>query len=136
MLTPKKNIQIFGITWLFVGISLLTLGTRLTCREIPLEWASLLMGSSLLLGLLKGQTVLKKVALRAARRLSVAPAPFWRIYSRRDILLILLMMGLGMLLRVLHTPSYIRGPILVAVGFALFQGGLFMIRRSSQVNLG
>lgn len=120
-------IRLFSIIWFLIGSFLLIKGLYLIQGATTLEWASVLIAISLFVGLIKGRLILAKAGKRAAIRLS-HPTPIWKLYSRRDIILIVCMIALGILMRAFHVPHLIRGPILVAVGFALFQGAIAALR--------
>jgi hypothetical protein len=139
---------IAGIVWLIVGSLLLRMGIFListaAMEEIdpssshPLfHGLMVLVGDSakvvlallsvaILVGYAKGRLVLMRAGERIIARIASlrAPVPIFQIYGRRDYLLMLSMMGLGMVMRFLEVPIEIRGFILVAVGTALIQGSL------------
>jgi hypothetical protein len=139
---------IAGIVWLVVGSLLLRKGIFLISTA-AMEGADpsspyplfhglmVLVGDSakvvlallsvaILIGYAKGRLILMRAGERIISRIASlrAPISIFRLYGRRDCLMMLSMMGLGMVMRFLEVPIEIRGFILVAVGTALIQGSL------------
>lgn len=88
-----------------------------------------LISVGIAIGFLKGNMVFRKLALKNVQRLKtknrVAP---WDIYPRSTWMIIMVMMGIGMLLKQFPMISDIRAAILIGVGSALIQGGIFYLR--------
>lgn len=82
------------------------------------------------MGLLKGRTVMVKAANRTIGRICSLPEPSTPllVYGRSSYILILSMMALGMVMRFAGVPEEVRGTILVAVGIALLNGGIYTLR--------
>lgn len=141
-------IVLSGIVWLCVSAMLLKIGSKLLFSAIsdpssftvllpftiPLigPYASILslFSMGIVIGFLKGNFVLAKVVKREVSRLQDIPEPcsVHQIYSMRQVILIAMMMGLGMLLRTLGAPVDLHGAVDVAVGAALFQGATHYFR--------
>lgn len=135
-------IFIAGMVWLAVGILLITKGVNF--HWIALENTQLKifdylgMKSSFgilfficaCLGLLKTWFVLKKAALRnLLYYFSFTSAqPIFRLYQRKDLILIFSMILLGRLMRWLSLPSLVQGMILETVGCALIFGSYYYFR--------
>lgn len=81
---------------------------------------------ALIVGALKGRTVLKKSACRVIDRIRTLPdpAPLMKMYAPPYWLLYLFMMSLGMLMKVTGLPIDIRGFVDTAVGAALLNGSI------------
>ncbi|MFQ5580414.1 MAG: hypothetical protein ACE5FZ_07365 [Nitrospiria bacterium] len=112
---------IIGIGLLFGGRSLSVLNTGPTSPGKG-QWAGLAL--ALCIGFIKGRFVFRKVARRYKKRIQELPekSPMYMTFSLKSWGLILFMMALGMILRVLGTPHFIRGVIDIAVGLALVLG--------------
>jgi hypothetical protein len=142
-------IALSGITWMGIGILLLTKGFSLVLTPLSLSAGALflpklssLVGSarqaSLLLvcvaifiGFLKGRLVLRKSADRIISRILSLPNPcsFFSIYPRSYLILLGSMMGLGMALKWIPIPYDLKGFIDIAVGSALTNGSAFYFRQ-------
>lgn len=144
---------ISGAVWLVVGCMLLNLGIKFLMHGLGAAgfaidgysslfvWitsltssaenaAIVLVALALLLGFAKGKLVMQKAALKTQMRLSQLPNPtsLKQLYSKANLILLFLMMGMGMLMNKLQLPYDIRGMIDVAVGSALIQGALCYFR--------
>lgn len=84
----------------------------------------------LLLGFVKGRTVLKKTALRQAKAIRTAPNPakITTLFNKRYLLLIAAMMGLGMIMRILPISADTRGLIDLTIGAGLINGAMNYLR--------
>jgi hypothetical protein len=136
--SPKTMIIFGGIIWFAVGAVLLRTGLLLLATNSARspEGLVLLMALALAVGFAKGRFILSRSARRAQARLqALGPAPLWRLYGRRDFMLIGSMMLLGMLMRAFHVPGDIRGFILTAVGAGLINGAVIAIRRGDRESL-
>jgi hypothetical protein len=140
-------IFISGIIWLCVSAMLLKVGSKLLFSSIEASSYTVLMPFMLslidgyssifilfsigtVIGFLKGNFILAKVVKREVLRLQSIPepCPVHQIYSIKQVILIAMMMGLGMLLRFLGAPVDIHGVVDIAVGAALFQGATHYFR--------
>lgn len=151
---------ISGFVWLGVGIMLLNLGLKFLMHGFQqgifvqngysriftglssvvggAEYAAIgLVLFGLVLGIAKGRFVMQKAAKKSAVRISklANPTSITNLYSRSNIILLAIMMGLGMLMKVLELPYDIRGTVDVAVGCALMQGSLAYFRLMSEKTL-
>ena len=150
MLSKRAWLVISGIQWLVVGVMLLVKGLRYLIPladqlEAPaplLQWlvsmagsrqqaALLIVSVALLIGFIKGRTVLAKSVNRMADRIQLQEGRLTlaQVYDKRYYLVLLLMVGLGFTLRALHLPHDIHGGIDVAIGAALINGGMLYFRR-------
>lgn len=148
-----------GIIWMGIGIMLLNLGLGFLMQGFHgshftkdgysglFMWLSeaingydyaavLLIALGLIVGFAKGRFMLQKAAYKSHARISKLenPTSISNIYSRSNLILIAIMMGLGMLMKVLNLPNDIRGTIDVAVGCALMQGSLAYFKMMSNSN--
>ncbi|MCE5293722.1 MAG: hypothetical protein LLF94_03810 [Chlamydiales bacterium] len=146
-----------GAIWLGIGIMLLNLGLGFLMHGFQghifiqdgysgmFSWLAGISGGhefaaiglivfSLFVGFAKGRFVLQKAALKSANRIAklANPTPITNLYTRSNLILIAIMMGMGMLMKVLALPYDIRGSIDIAVGSALMQGSLAYFRLMSQ----
>lgn len=143
-LSPHTLRRLSAFLWLIVGSTLFSVGLRLISRSLQAEITetpfmsalSLLSDSKLTLGMLvgatgvllgcfKGHFALGKSAqrLNSYYKTLPNPSPIYRLYPLPYYALLAVMMGLGMLLNFLQTPSDIRGFIDIAIGVALLIGG-------------
>ena len=147
-MSVKKWIVVSGMTWLVIGSYLMVKGLKwitlsMTLAETPrmMGWFSGIAGSlqqgallliclALLIGFIKGRTVLAKSVNRVVARLQAEKAPirFSNAYDRKYFIIIGSMMGLGMVLRFLPIPFDIRGAVDVTVGSALINGAMLYFR--------
>jgi len=129
-------VALASIIWLAVGLFLLNLGAGFIVGGGGSGLLSLsLVGIGLILGLLKGRTVLAKAANRIVDRILTLPQPasILLVYGRRTYILIFSMMGLGVVMRLTGVPELVRGTVLVAVGTGLIHAGVAIFRRSIQL---
>ncbi len=149
ILSKRTWFIISGIKWLGIGVMLLTKGLRLitsaaeqTTVEAPLikflqtfvgtrhQAALLIVCLGLLVGFIKGRTVLAKTVNRIAGRINSHPEglTMTQAYDQRYWIVIGLMMILGMMLRVFSIAVDIHGGIDVAIGSALINGAMLYFR--------
>ncbi len=140
-------IRVFGSIWLGAGLMLMMKGIPLLVKaaanpELPLiglflplagsaeQAAMILVVLGLFIGLLKGKTVITKAARKAMLRVRAFPDPFpvSCLYAPRNYILIVIMMGLGMVLRFFSIPVDVHGLIDLAVGSALVIGAMTYFR--------
>lgn len=146
----RRTLSVFaGSIWLLAGANLLFLGAKFLLQSVELAHSAYLpflhtlMGllpndvampvlavCGLLVGVLKGMTVIRKAARREVERIANLPQPIsiTQLYSRRGAILLGLMFCLGFSLRFLSVPLDIRGFIDVAVGAALIMGSASYLR--------
>lgn len=137
-----------GLTWIGIGVLLLTKGFSLILSSVSIGQAAVLLphlqvvaggfqqaalilvGIGLFVGFLKGRLVLEKSASRIITRIVSLPNPcsLSSVYSRSYLILIASMMGLGMGLRWIPIPYDLKGVIDVAIGSALINGSAFYFR--------
>lgn len=153
-LKHKTLITIAGLSWLAIGIFLLSLGLKLIVHkavehEVVGSGSSLisllapmaggfqqagmiLVALALFIGYFKSRFVLAKTVRRMVNRIRglAEPVSLIKLYSPAFYLIIAAMMGLGVLLRVTGIPFDIRGLIDVAVGSALINGALLYFKHA------
>lgn len=85
---------------------------------------------AIIVGIVKGRTVIAKSARRNVARILALPSPalFTRFYPLSFYPLILVMALMGYLLRTSGTPSDVVGVVYVAIGAALIQGSSILIK--------
>lgn len=140
---------VFGGLWGAVGIGLLRQGFHLlemaplqiaqqsvlkwldALGVLPQESSVLCVACALVLGIIKGRTVMSSAANRYIQslRAQAEPIPVWKVLPLRMVILMVAMMLLGMVLR-WGAPMDLRGLCSAAVGTALLIGGLQVIRQS------
>ncbi len=142
----RKHYTLFFLTlcWLGAGLFLVVKGTALLSAAAKGGYAPLLEGlapiasqkevaAALLIalglgvGFFKAKKVLKPLATKNSTALQTGETTPKAVLIRTAIL-VGLMMGLGMGIRYLGVPGDLRGTILIAVGFALLQGGAVYMR--------
>jgi hypothetical protein len=146
MLSKRIWVAISGIVWLGIGVMLLVKGLRYLVPvigegkaplvEMLLTFASsrqqamlMIICLSLLVGFVKGRTVLAKSVGRMVERMQGDKLAFAQVFDKRYGLILGLMMGLGFTLRALHLPHDIHGAIDVAIGSALITGSMLYFRK-------
>ncbi len=78
-----------------------------------------------LIGFIKGNTVLKKAAEKnIVRLIGMEKIALWNIFPVSGWAIMLVMMVVGMMIKMLGISPDVRGVVLVAVGSALIQGGM------------
>lgn len=144
-------IFISGLIWLSVGCVLLPLGLNFIVDSLLIENAKaphpllgffspyaggldaaalVVIAISLLIGYVKGTRVFVKSVSRTVNRICSQenPASIASLYTPAYLVLIAVMVGLGLLLRLV--PQDIRGAIDVAVGSALIHGAMGYFRQA------
>lgn len=157
-LKHKSLITIAGLSWLAIGIFLLSMGLRLiVTKASDYEFGGLsdssllsfvapisggfqqagmiLVAVALFIGYFKSRFVLAKTVKRMVTRIRhlQQPAPVYKLYSLSFYVVIAAMMGLGVLMRTTGIPNDIRGLIDVAVGSALINGSLLYFKNAFSV---
>ncbi len=151
-----------GLLWLIVGLFLLTRGIDLVVADvdaIPLHlivdkgmspffsWLSGKLGTSteaslayiigaLFIGMMKARTVFRKIVQRNVERIRTlkdTKLPFFHAFPKKDYLIMVSMMLLGVLMKAFGVYEDIRGFILIAVGAALIQGSMIYFRAYREV---
>ena len=145
----------YGALWLGVGVGLLTQGLRLfdfvlrnPAGSILFEFltghgfllhhsGSLLLAAALLIGWVKGKTVLTKTSRKYFEYLKTQQEPIaWRSWLQPKQWVLLLGMGaLGVCAR-LYAPGDLRAVVCVAVGTALIQAGWWTLRQATGISSG
>ncbi len=139
-----------GTVWLVVGLSLMRLGLQFLASQpvtapysMPiLNWLTtflshgsavvFLIATGLFVGYFKGRYVLGSSAERESKRIQALqnPAPIQYLYSKRSYVLIVVMVGIGMVMR--FVPVDIRGWVDIAIGAALINGSVVYFRRAAK----
>ena len=149
-ISHKLAVRIYGALWFGVGLMLMFKAIPLIVgaaakKDLPLikgfqslvgnaeQAALILVVMGLILGMLKGKTVLAKAAKKSVDRVKTFanPMPLSRLFSLRYFLILFVMMALGMGLKVFHLAEDIHGLIDLAVGSALIQGAVAYFRMGS-----
>jgi hypothetical protein len=122
-------IVIGGIVWMVVGVFLLLMGLYLLVLQ-PQENTALLLALGLVIGFIKGYFILSNAAEKAVKKVLLfsEPISFLQVYPPVYLCLIASMMLLGMGLKWVEMPYYIRGVVDVAVGFALINASITYFR--------
>ena len=149
-LSKRVWLVISGIQWLAIGGMLLVKGLRylvplvsssdapapLLQRLVPMagsrqQAALLIISAALLIGFIKGRTVLAKAVSRIVDRIQLQEGllSLNQVYDKRYYLILLIMVGLGFTMRALNLSHDIHGGIDVAIGAALINGGMLYFRR-------
>src|SRR5690348_4629307 len=104
----KFLLQIQGVVWLLVGAMLLNLGAHFLLEIKPEGNEMFLIGciiGAVILGQIKGRTVLTKVAERNFQRIASLPSTTIKdLYTRKDLIIIGGMMLLGMSMKYFGLP--------------------------------
>ena len=132
-MSHRAWISISGFIWAAAGILLLYKGLKIISSFPNKDAASLWVAAGLFVGFLKGRFVLGKTVQRISQRILSLPVPirFIDAYPKSYWLVISLMMGLGMVMRLV--PDQWHGFIDVVVGSALINGAMLYFRASREV---
>lgn len=116
-----SGLLIAGGSFLFGERSLSVLGST---KPSPGLTEAIGLVIALVLGFIKGNIVIKKLAKKYSLRIQQLPemSPFYMTFSRKSWIMILGMIVLGRAIRALGAPHLVVGVIYVAVGFALIIG--------------
>jgi len=149
ILSKRTWFIISTIKWLAVGVMLLMKGLRLTVAAAEMATGStpllktflsfagsrhqgslLIICLGLLIGFIKGRTILAKTVSRIADRIHLYPGGLTlkQAYDMKYWIVLGLMMAIGLLFRVLPIPQDIHGGIDVAIGSALINGAMLYLR--------
>lgn len=149
ILSKRTWFIISTISWLGIGVMLLMKGLRLTVAAAeqatgasPLlnklvsltggrqQAALLIICLGLFIGFIKGRVILAKTVNRIASRINLHPEglSLKEAYDTKYWIILGLMMGLGVLFRVLPIPGDIHGGIDVVIGSALINGAMLYLR--------
>jgi len=122
----KTSLTIVGLIWSLVGIGLSIAGTNWILGLGFGPKMIIFISASVIIGILKGKFILKKVALKYYKRSEVVQfnktdifLGWVKILGIRGFILISLMMALGSFLRHSNIDRPILGIIYLAVGIAL-----------------
>lgn len=144
---PKYGFFLAGVMWLGIGLLLLSRGLNylkllmanhdtfvlfdsIGAKAISTDMKSYaLVSLGIVMGFFKAHLTLKKMVEKNFVRISnMDKVSLFKIYPLNSWLIIFFMMGMGMSLRLLPIPRDIYSLILIAVGSALIQGGIFYFR--------
>lgn len=149
ILSKRTWFIVSGLKWFAIGVMLLTKGLRMitvaaeqVAVKAPLikffqsytssrqQAALLIISAGLLIGFVKGRTVLAKTVKRIAERINgySEGLTLKQAYDQRYWIVIGLMMLMGMMFRMLSIPFDIRGGVDVAIGSALINGAMLYFR--------
>jgi hypothetical protein len=156
----KTLVFLAGLVWLLVGVVLLSVGTRFVLEtlrqplltQLPHRFSVIqLLGNvfsnttqcamitiilALLIGMIKGRTVLAKSVKRQIKRIESLPEPAscLYLYDKSYYLLIAFMVLLGIGLRFSPITLDTRGAIDMVIGSALINGAMLYFRKLPQFN--
>ncbi len=135
---------ISGVSWLGIGMMLLMKGLRFVVASTEqgalVGWLARIAGSKqqgtlmliclgLLIGFIKGRTVLAKTVKRIGARIRVAEQlSIHEVYDRKYYIVLAAMIGIGMIFRFVPIPLDVRGFVDVAIGSALMNGAMLYFR--------
>ena len=144
MVSRQTHLKIATVLWGIVGFGLLMAGLiflfgNRTMSILPGEPSGIGVTEgisfviALMLGLIKGQFVIKKVGRKNRARIESLPEPsgFHMTFSAKSWILVLGMILLGRLIRFAGAPAFIVGAIYVAVGVALLIGSTVYLEEKS-----
>lgn len=150
-LTKRAWLVISGFTWIGIGIMLLVKGLRFLVwvAEVPnqtapiLQWVTtfaktkqqaslLLICGALLIGFVKGRTVLAKTVKRISARIQAGETHLTlnQVYDKKYYIILALMVGIGIGFRYFPIPLDLRGVVDVAIGSALINGAMLYFRHA------
>lgn len=132
-LSRKAFLRCLGGFWLLGGGILLIKGARLFTLEG--FYSCLFLGSALFLGLLKAQTVFRKVAHKMSERLILMPEPIplLKALGWRFALIVAGASCMGQLVQHSGLPNNWRGLIDITIGIALTFGSLWCFSKTFPV---
>ncbi|NPD45713.1 hypothetical protein [Lentimicrobium sp. S6] len=131
MLKVKPNHLIFltGLLWLVASYILLS---RAYSWAIDLESTYLLIGIilGLVLGFVKSKLIFIKLTNKNIERINAFEnkVSLWEFHLNKDKLLIVLMIGIGIVLRQSFIPKWVLMPIYLGIGLAMFLVFLLYMR--------
>ncbi len=152
-ITHKRAFLLSGGLWFLIGALLMVKSMTLfkqaaLLSHLPMiRLSTFLLGEGeiallgiamlgLLVGYIKGKTVLSKSAMRAIERIHRYPSPFAikHLYTLPYFFIILGMMGLGLLLRFCSIPVDIHAVIDLSVGSALIYGSSMYFKQAFKLS--
>ena len=133
--TRKTHLKLAFFTWGLVGTGLLIAGGIFLFGDFvrsdygidnPGPGMPELIGLvvAVILGLIKGNLVLRKIARKYSARIRALPepSPVYMTFSPKSWIMVVGMIALGRIIRALGAPHLVIGVIYVAVGVALVLG--------------
>jgi hypothetical protein len=127
-LSRKQHLQIAGLLWILVGVTLAVRGTSWVMRDEHTRWLfAVILPLAVIVGVLKGTSLMSKSASRAAERIRLLAerSPIWQLYSPSMYLLVAGMVVLGLASRWIGAHWHIRGFVgilYLVVGIGLITG--------------
>ena len=131
MLKVKPNHLIFltGLLWLVASYILLS---RAYSWAIDLESSYLFIGIilGLVLGFIKSKLIFIKLTNKNMERIIAfkQKVSLWEFHLNKDKLLIVLMIGIGIVIRQSFIPKWVLMPIYLGIGLAMFLVFLLYMR--------
>lgn len=150
-LSKRTWLVVSGCTWIGMGVVLLLKGlkfivTTAEAKDAAAPWinwlvplvgtrqqaALLLISVALLIGFIKGRTLLAKTVKRIADRILTAQddLPMNQVYDRKYYAVLAVMIGIGLTFRFLPIAFDMRGFIDVTIGSALINGAMLYFRQA------
>jgi len=129
-------IRTAGVTWILVGIFLVSRGSGLF---YPWQWSSSwILGTAFLLGLLKSRMVFNRIIDKNIQRIrKLVPEKekicIFAFQALQSYLLVALMMILGLVIRSMPIDTRIIGGILTLIGTALIRSGLSYLDKVREI---
>ncbi|MCB2154390.1 ferrochelatase [bacterium] len=120
-----------AIFWTLLAAFLVARGILLGLGSLEPGWFAAASAAAVLVGALKGGTVIRKMAMNNLKRLKriPQPSPLYKVFSIPTWIVVLFFGSLGMVIRFTHfLPDALRSFILIAVGLALFVGAFYYFR--------
>lgn len=128
MITQRQHLLNAGIIWTMVAAMLIIRGAVWVFANVPMHHF-IIIGTFIVLGfgVLKGRFIVSKMAVRMVNHIQNLGerSPFWKVYAVSTYLSILLMVGIGILCRLVGAHwhiFWIIGYIYAAIGIALLTG--------------
>jgi len=136
-ISRQQHLRHAAILWVLVGTMLSVRGMLWLYADFGTRhWLLLILPCAMLLGVIKGQYVLRRTASRSVSRIRRLPdaTPYWHLYSPATYLLIGGMMAFGVACRWAGMHWYIYGAVgtlYLVVGIALLTGSRVMFVRDA-----
>jgi len=145
-----KAIFLSGLIWFVIGLASTFEGLYLIAQVVSGQKEACLLKAlapfagdvvrggvlaislALGVGLLKGRFLLAKTVRKVVKHILNRPSPvhFWRLYLKRYLVLVAVMVGLGVVMWFAPIPFDVMGAINVIIGTALIQAALLYVKHA------